>query len=92
MENRTEQKVVYVLPDRELWYGRFTDLYNEISNSTSDLYVGVITPQLDRELRQCPQGAVCGLDWPNHGTPLLRVVQYHARRHPGQSRALVSPG
>lgn len=64
MENRTEQKVVYVLPDRELWYGRFTDLYIEISNSTSHLHVGVITPQLDRELRQSPQGAFCGLDWP----------------------------
>jgi biopolymer transport protein ExbD len=67
MQSGRSQRVVYVLTDPEVPYGDFASSFNAISISATDLHVGVITPQLDGELRQCPLGSVCGLDWPDHG-------------------------
>jgi biopolymer transport protein ExbD len=66
MESRAYEPPVYVLTDPEVSYGRFASLFQQISASSSDLHVGAITPQLDRELRQCPLGSICGLDWSDH--------------------------
>ena len=65
--NRREQNVVYVLSDPEVQYGDFVRIYNEVVSSTPNLYVGLITPQLNLELLKCRLGAICGLKWPDGG-------------------------
>ena len=67
MQAGRTQRVVYVLTDPDVSFERFLSSYNEISTSASDLHVGVITTDIDRELRKCPPGSICGLDWPDHG-------------------------
>ncbi|MGP8176142.1 MAG: ExbD/TolR family protein [Terracidiphilus sp.] len=76
MEPRAYKPPVYVLTDPEVSYGRFASLFKQISASSSDLHVGVITPQLDRELRQCPLGSICGLDWLDH-RPSYSCIEFN---------------
>ncbi|MGA2890871.1 MAG: hypothetical protein ABSE51_22850 [Terracidiphilus sp.] len=66
MQNR-DQRVVYMLPDPDISFGEFADIYSRVASSTPDVHVGLITRQINKELRQCPEGSVCGLDWPDHG-------------------------
>jgi biopolymer transport protein ExbD len=66
-QNRNEQRVVYVLPDPDVSFGEFADVYNKVALSTRDLHVGLITSQLKAQLDQCPLGSTCGFEWPDHG-------------------------
>jgi biopolymer transport protein ExbD len=64
-QNRNEQRVVYVLPDPDVSFGEFADIYDKVASSTQDLHVGLITSQLTAQLEQCPLGSTCGFEWPD---------------------------
>ena len=64
-ENRME-KVIIILPEPEVSFGDFANMYNKVASSTSDLHIILRTRQLDKELLQCPEGSSCGLEWPDH--------------------------
>jgi len=64
-DNR-EEKVIYMLPDPDVSFQEFADIYNKAASSTSDLHIVLSTHRLDKELDQCPQGSSCGLEWPDN--------------------------
>ena len=61
-----EEKVIYMLPDPDVSFQEFADIYNKAASSTSDLHIVLSTHRLDKELDQCPQGSSCGLEWPDN--------------------------
>jgi biopolymer transport protein ExbD len=64
-ENRAE-KVIYLFADPDVPFGEFASFYQTVNSSTSDLRIVWITRMLDKELRQCPSGSYCELDWHGH--------------------------
>jgi biopolymer transport protein ExbD len=61
-----EERVVYLLPSPDVSFGEFADIYNTVASSTRNLHIVLSTRQFDKELQQCPQDSVCGLEWPDH--------------------------
>src|ERR1035438_3963718 len=81
------EKVIYMISDPDVPFGEFAKFYNTVNSSTSDLHIVWITRMLDKELRQCPPGSYCELDWHGHTyVPCAWVnispvrVPRHARR------------
>lgn len=64
-ENR-EERVIYILPDSDVSFWEFADIYNKVASSINGLHIVLSTKLLDGELHQCPEGSSCGLDWPDH--------------------------
>ncbi|MGB9408892.1 MAG: hypothetical protein WCA89_15250 [Terracidiphilus sp.] len=64
---RHEGRVVYVIPDPDVSFREFADIYNKIASSTDNLHIGLMTRQLKTQLEQCPEGSICGFEWPDHG-------------------------
>ena len=75
-------QVVYMLPDPDVSFGEFADIYNKIASSTNHLYIGLITRQLKTQLEQCPKGSICGFDWPDHGSAQSCLYYNPIRPHP----------
>ena len=61
-----EERVIYILPDSDISFGEFSDIYDKVASSINGLHIALSTRLLDRELKQCPEGSSCGLDWPDH--------------------------
>ena len=64
--NRSEPNAAFMMVDPEVPYERFLDVYNELTSANRNLHVGVVTDGVMRDLKACPSGASCGLDWPDH--------------------------
>ena len=65
-DGRGEPNAIFMRVDPEVPYGDFVDVYNEVSSVDQNLHVGLMTDGLIRLLKECPVGASCGLDWPDH--------------------------
>jgi biopolymer transport protein ExbD len=61
-DNR-EEKIIYMLPDPDVSFGDFAEIYSKVGSSTKDLRIMLSTRQLDKEIQQCPPGRYCELDW-----------------------------
>ncbi len=58
-----EEKDVYLLSDPDVSFAELANIYDTVASSTRDLYIVLNTRLLDNELRQCPPGSYCELDW-----------------------------
>jgi len=64
--NRQEPNAVFMRVDPEVPYGDFVDVYGRVVSASRALHVGVITDGLESRLKECANGASCGLEWPDH--------------------------
>jgi hypothetical protein len=61
-ENR-KYKLIYMFSDPDVSFGEFAKFYSIVESSTSGLRIGLRTRQLQAQLRRCPPGSSCGLEW-----------------------------
>jgi biopolymer transport protein ExbD len=68
MQNRAEERVVYLLPDPEIPYEKFISIYDEVQNSAKILSVIVVTDQVYKQMNSTDRAdAICDFEWPENG-------------------------
>jgi biopolymer transport protein ExbD len=69
MGTRNTQRAVYVLPDPDLYFEYFANIYNKVSKSTNNIHVILVTDQVRRQLENdaLNGGGICDFEWPENG-------------------------